>query len=105
MHTPVEVSLIRRSATKPSGVEGLGGIQHYRHWYAPEYRVIEEIERPHGKRVWDYFVVIEGVSVPLAVAWVGGCKHIIAAGISLALLGLPEWQDHDERGWPIRPVE
>jgi hypothetical protein len=56
-------------------------------WSEPN--LIWEIERPDNERQWDFFVVIEGKNVPIAIASIDGHRHFTAAGRSVLLLGLP----------------
>lgn len=105
MPTPVEVSLIKRSAENQSGVEGLGGIWRDRPWYMPERSVIAEVQLPADQRQWYFFVIIDGKTVPLTIASVNGRKYIMAGSKPMTILGLAEWRDHDERGWPIGSTE
>jgi hypothetical protein len=98
MATPVEVSHIKRAGlkesgtgVKQSGMEGLGGTWRDRPWYMSERNVIWEIGRPDGERQWDFFVVIDGVNVLIAVTAIGGRSCLVAAGKPLTLLGLREW--------------
>lgn len=102
MPTPVEVTQIKRSAVNLSGIEGLGGTWRDGPWYMSERNVIWEVERPDGERQWNFFVVIDGKNTPITVVSLDGRKYLGAAGRPLALLGLREWRDVDERGWPVR---
>ncbi len=91
MATPVEVSRIKRTGVNEPGIEGLGGTWRDRPWYMSERNVIWEIGRPDGERQWDFFVVIDGANVPIAVTATGGHKHLVAAGKPVTHLGLQEW--------------
>jgi hypothetical protein len=71
MPTPVEVTHIKRSATNGSGIEGLGGDIGHDPWYMSEHNVIWEVE---SGRYWDFFLIIDGRNVPLAVQSTGGRK-------------------------------
>jgi hypothetical protein len=102
MPTPVEVTQIKRSAVNLSGIEGLGGTWRDGPWYMSERNAIWEVERPDGERQWNFFVVIDGKNTPITVVSLDGRKYLGAAGRPLALLGLREWRDVDERGWPVR---
>jgi hypothetical protein len=44
-----------------------------------ECHVIWKIGRPDGERQWNFFVVIDGANVPIAVAASGGDQHLVAA--------------------------
>jgi hypothetical protein len=89
MPTPVEVSHIKHGHVNQSGIAGLGGTWRDRPWYMSEPNLIWEIGRPGNERQWDFFVVIEGQNVPIAIASIDGRKHLTAAGRSVLLLGLP----------------
>jgi hypothetical protein len=54
--------------------------------------VIWEIERPDSERQWDFFVVINRTNVRIAIATIGGRKHLMTAGKPLTHLALSEWQ-------------
>jgi hypothetical protein len=87
--TPIEVSHIKYGHVNQSGIGGLGGTWRDRPWYMSEPNLIWEIERPDNERQWDFFVVIEGRNVPIAIASIDGHRHFTAAGRSVLLLGLP----------------
>jgi hypothetical protein len=89
MPTPVEVSHIKHGHENQSGIGGLGGTWRDRPWYMSEPNFIREIERPDNERQSNFFVVIEGKNVPIAIASIDGHKHLTAAGRSVLLLGLP----------------
>jgi hypothetical protein len=96
MHTPVEVSQIRKRAD--GVIEGLGGIWRDRPWFMPERSVITEVE--DGSH-WAFFVHVDGKDVPLSIVVVDGRKYLMAGSRPLTHLGLLAWRVVDEKGWPV----
>jgi hypothetical protein len=92
MPTLVEVSRIKLSVVKPSGIEGLGSTWRDAPSYMSERCLIWEIGRPDSERQWDCFVAIDGENLPLVVDTAEGHKRLTVAGKPFALGGLPEWR-------------
>ena len=89
MPTPVEVSLIKRSAANPSGIEGLGGMWRDAPWYLSECSLIWEICQPDSERQWDFFVAGERRHLPVIVELRHGRK--VSTNGDVVLFALPEW--------------
>ena len=91
MPTPVEVSLIKRSAANLSGIEGLGGIWRDAPWYLSERSLIWEISQPDSERQWDFFVAGERRHLPVTVELRYGRKVLTTTNRDAVLFSLPEW--------------
>jgi hypothetical protein len=87
MPTPVEVSLVNRSA---SGIGGLGGTWRDRPWYMSNRNLIWEIERPANERQWDFFVAGARRHLPVTVEVRNGRKVLTTPVGDAVLLALPE---------------
>jgi hypothetical protein len=98
MATRVEVSRVRkRRDASGQAIEGLGGIWLDRPWYMSEQDLIREIRRPDDRRQWDFFIAIDGESVPITIASTPAREYLTATGKPFALLNLPEWEAGDDR--------
>jgi hypothetical protein len=91
MPTPVEVSYVKRSRVKLTGIDALGGIWRDRPWSMSERNLIAEIQQPAETRQWNFYVTIDGLQVPIVVVGLRNGRSCLTAGSDpAALLRLPE---------------
>jgi hypothetical protein len=92
----VQVSCIRKRGNHydpHERIEGLGGVHSGKRWYMLEDAVIAELEKPTGRRRWDFYTSVGGRSAWVVVAVHNSRKYLktTADGYSPNnLLSLPE---------------
>jgi RES domain-containing protein len=83
MPTKVEITCAR---IRDGRIESLGGMFNGRTWSMPADDILAEIEKPDGRRQWDFVVRAHGVIVPLGVVTQGRCLALEAKGVALRSL-------------------
>lgn len=97
MATFVEISFVKKRNNEldpHARIEGLGGLFNNKPWYMSERNIIAEAEKPDAKKVWNFYVSVEGEMVPVVVGSREGRKYLKIHAEdyqSTALLGLPEF--------------